>query len=395
MPSKKSKSSLSAKLGSEGRSAYEAHKGDETRLTGGGGDLPPGIDSGIAQLVDCKFDLYKTGDNVGEFFFYAAGIVKQPKKVKDIPVEGLRTNIMETMCVTEGRKRESIEDHLDWVLNEFRKLGVDTTESSFDDLEDVAASLKEAQPHFRFRTWQGEPTKEYPNPRVNHDWRGVCEYEEDDSAAEDAVEDSTDGAEDESDLDTLAVAADGGDQEAQNKIMEAAEAVEVDSGGYDTWAAVVEAIGEAGSAKPAPKKKSKPAPKKAEPEEEEEEEKDDSDISLQDLGGMADDDGDEDAMEKLAQAAAEAELDPNDYPSWAELADALVEARIAGEEEEEEEEWKPEKMDVCFYKTNPKAKKSTECEVTAVFEAKKLVNLKSLDDDKVFKAVPWSALEHS
>jgi hypothetical protein len=75
-----------------------------------------------------------------------------------------------------------------------------------------------------------------------------------------------------------------------------------------------------------------------------------------------------------------------------------VELRVAANEESEEEEageeWTPEVGEVYLYKTNPKAKKATECEVLMVLSAKKLVNLKSLDDSKVYKAVKWDALEN-
>jgi hypothetical protein len=35
------------------------------------------------------------------------------------------------------------------------------------------ATLKESAPFFRFRTWQGPKSDQYPNPRVNHTWEGT------------------------------------------------------------------------------------------------------------------------------------------------------------------------------------------------------------------------------
>lgn len=380
MPKQVKKSGLTAKYGDDIRKAHEAHKDDELRL-GAGGDLPAGIENGIAQLVDCKFDVYKDGNNAGEYYFYAAGVVKEPKKVGAVPVEGLRTSVMEAVCETTTRAGEvrSVEYHIDRIYNELRKLGVDTAELDPADLESVAAALKEAQPHFRFRTWQGKPTPQYPDPRVNHDWRGVVEnYEEDGEGTEDAVEDATG----DDDAETLAARADAGDHEAQLALTKQAQQAGVDPDAYDTWAAVAEAIAEGGGA--------------AEEEEAEEEEAaegeeaSEGEISLQDLGDMADE-GDEEAIDKLTEAAEEAELDPDEYPTWKELADALVAARTEGGEEEEEETPPPEKGDVMFYKP-PKAKKALECEITAVLPKAQKVNLKALDDGRTFKGVAWDEL---
>jgi hypothetical protein len=101
----------------------------------------------------------------------------------------------------------------------------------------------------------------------------------------------------------------------------------------------------------------------------------------------------------LSEKAEEAGIDPNDYATWTEVAEAI---EGAGEEEEEEEEedndekddtpFEPEKEEVYLFKP-PRARKAIECEVTAVFPRKKSCNLKSLDDGKVFKGVPFDKLE--
>jgi hypothetical protein len=399
MPVSKKQSGLFARIGKRIVKGHELHKSDETRI-GGGGDLPAGIDHGIAQLVECKFDMYKSGDFQGEYFFYAAGVVKQPKKLGDLPVEGLRTSIMEPMCDTPNRKRATVEDHLDFIYNEFRKLGINTEEIDPEDIEQIAASLKEAQPHFRFRTWQGDKQTTGPyagkEPLIQHDWRGACDYEEDgDGAGEDVIDETA--GEEEDDPSVLAAAADAGEQEAQKKLTDLAIAADIDPAEFDTWEAVAEAIAAPVVKKASLKPKAKPAKVvvvEEEPEEEpEEEEEVEDDISLPDLGDLADDNGDEDAMVKLTEAAAEAELDPDDYETWAELAAALVKLRVEATQGEEGE-WAPEAGEVYLYKTNPKAKKATECEVVLVLGAKQLVNLKSLDDGKIFKAVKWDALEN-
>lgn len=67
---------------------------------------------------------------------------------------------------------------------------------------------------------------------------------------------------------------------------------------------------------------------------EEEEAEEEEEIDLDALASAADDDEDEDAIAALTELAGEAELDPDDYETWADLAAALAE----GEEEEESEE---------------------------------------------------------
>ena len=157
---------LVAALGSAGKKAFKNHRDDDVNF-GAGGDLPEGIEAGVAQLVDCKFSKYEKGDNKGQYFFYAAGIVVSPETHNGMHIVGLRTSIMEPMCDTPNRSRKTVEEHIGWDQNEMKKLGVDLSENDIEDLEAIAGELKESKPHFRFRSWKGDPTPEYPNPRVN------------------------------------------------------------------------------------------------------------------------------------------------------------------------------------------------------------------------------------
>lgn len=335
--SKPAAGGLWSKLGQAGRKAHEAHKDDETRYSAGGG-LPPGI-NGVAQLVDCKFDVFKEGDNKGDYYFYAAGVVVSPDKFTDADgnehhVEGMRTSIMEPLCATPNRSRKTIEEHLAWVYNELRKLGVDTSELDPDDLETTVAALVEEGPHFKFRTWQGKPTEQYPDPRVNEVWNGVVDYDtEDGGDAADYVEDDTEDAEqaaagdtdEDVDLDALAEQADADDEDAQTQLTELAYAAgltddDIANAG-DSWADVVTLINDAGS-----------------------------------------DDGDADA-----------------------------------EAEDEADNWQPQTGEVYSYRpVNPKTKKlgkAVDVEVIAVNVAKQTVNLKDLANPKVqYKLVGWDKL---
>jgi len=311
MPKQVGKSVLSAKLGAAYRKAFDAHKADETTY-GAGGDLPAGIEGGLAQLVDCKIDQYKKGDNKGELFFYAAGVVVEPKEFEGIPIEGLRTSIMEPLCNTPSRTRESLEEHVSWVLNEMRKLGVATEELGADDLEATVEALKESQPPlvFRFRTWKGDKATSGPykdrEPRVQHEWRGLSSEVPDLGSP---VVDESEGAAGVGDIDALAAAADEGDEEAASK---------------------------------------------------------------------------------LHAIATEAGLDPDDLETWVAVAEKLAGDGEASEDKSPQQD--PEKGDVWKYKALGK-KKAIDVEVTAVFASKRLANVKSLDDGKTYKSVPFDKLE--
>jgi hypothetical protein len=201
------KSSFMAKL----VQAHEEHKGDETRV-GSGGDLPGGIEQGVAQLVDLHIGTYAKGDNEGQPFFMGAGTVLEPefvdqvdpktKKTRRIYIQGLRTQIgPEPLCdtVAQNGNQTSLADHWDRVLNHLRLLGIDTKTidptAIIVEAEEgkfasgvVLEALVQAAPTFRFRTWMGKPTAQYPNPRVNHEWKGLCPY---DKPGTDAVQDDT------------------------------------------------------------------------------------------------------------------------------------------------------------------------------------------------------------
>ncbi len=336
MPKQVAKSSLAARLGGKLGKAISSHKDDET--TYGNPQLPDGIEGGVAQLVECKFGDYESGQMKGKPYFLAAGIVMLPKEHDGIPTAGLRTQIgPEPLCETPNRSRKTLDEHIEWVLNVMRQLGIDTTGFDEDSLEPAAEALKEAKPFFRFRTWKGSPTPQFPNPRVNHEWNGLCDYQEgdeetvvdetadgDEPADDEQIAEAVEEADEGEDLDALAKDADGKNQKkaavASARLEELAEAAGVDADDVknaESWAAVVELIQAA--------------------------------------------DGDEGEGEE-------------------------------GEGEEAAEEWEPADGEVYKYKP-PKSKKAVECEVTKVLAKNQLVNLKNLDDGKtVYKAVKWADL---
>jgi len=62
------------------------------------------------------------------------------------------------------------------------------------------------------------------------------------------------------------------------------------------------------------------------------------------------------------------------------------------DDDEGEEYEAPSKGDTFNYQP-PRAKESSPCVVTAVFESSEKVNLRRVEDDKAFKGVPWEKLE--
>lgn len=185
MPPQRSVSGLMAKMGGDLRAAHEAHKGDETDY-GSFGSLPEGIDGGVAQLFEIKFEQYKEGQNKGMYYFSAAGTVVSPEEVKGVRVAGKQTRIREPLGNTPNNSRKTIADHIAWIYNQLRLLGVDTANMEVDDLEATCAALVEAAPFFSFRTWKGakQTTGQYAGqePRVQHTWEGRVDYTPDEDA---------------------------------------------------------------------------------------------------------------------------------------------------------------------------------------------------------------------
>lgn len=187
-----------SKVAQRMRQAHEAHKNDETEYSKFG-ELPEGLEGAIARLVEAKFDVYKEGNNKGEPYFYAAGVVVTPdihvdKNGTIHRIEGLRTAIGPIpLCDTKNSKGEvtTLDQHVARMYNELRKLGLPTATIAFDQLEPTVAKLKAIGPYFKFRTWKGKPTEQYPDPRVNHDWQGVIQYSATSNGAAGSVKDNT------------------------------------------------------------------------------------------------------------------------------------------------------------------------------------------------------------
>lgn len=379
-------SGIMQKLGQRLLKAHEEHKADET-VYSGGGELPAGLNA-IAQLVECKLDRIKPGkDNAGEYFWYAAGVVVSPVEFAGMKVQGLRTSIMEMLCDTPKRTRETVSDHLGHVYNELRKLGVDTSQMEVKDLEATIQALKELQPHFRFHTFKGkmQTEGEYAGkePRVNHIWDGICDYTE---------EEGDNGVQDDTATSTIKTPSKNGTQTASIR------------------------------GKPTPRQEVDEALSPADEADSfnEQGEESGADGIEQRIATLVEkaDNKDKKAQEELKAMALAAGLDKKDVAnadSWSDVGAMIFastessgegkdEGMEGGEENlptaDEEPVWEPQINEVYLYRpTDPKTKKpgkGVECEVMSVDKKNSQVKLKNLDTGKVFSSpVSWDKLEQA
>lgn len=376
----KGKSGLMAKFGARLDKAVKAHAGDEVK-TRGGGDPPPGIRNGIAKLVEVKIDQYKTGDNKGEYYFRAAGVIVSPDSVEvggeKVPCKGLQTSIMIGILDRKdksGQVTRSLEDAVDEVMNEMRKMGVDTNGMDGGSLEAMCDALKESGPYFRFRT-SSKKDRNDPNKTdgVWQNWdgsKGLEEYSPDADAG--GVEDETNESADA-----------GGLAETADTTEEVAEEPEPEPESAPA-AGPVKAKPTAGKpgAKPAVKAKTPPKEK-----------------TIEEWAEEADA-GDEAAQTELTNRAYEAGLSDEDISSADNWADIVT--KIQGGDEEAETDAEPtedapaapEKGDIVFYLfTDPatKKKKKLECQVLAVNSKAETADLKNTDPPK--QTIKWVSFD--
>lgn len=368
MPKAEVKSELFQKLGNQLKSAHEAHKSDETEYGGGFAELPAGLNGAIAQLIECKFDKFKTGKQVGEWYFMARGVIVSPKEFQGMYIEGLNTQIgPEPICNTPERTRKTIDEHIDWVYNELRKLGLDTSTIEPENLELACEELKNAAPYFRFRTWKGQKQqvekkngkfyvgqKVYDSedaakkanpyldqePRVNHEWDRAIEWNGGESAGSGFNDNST------STITTNGKLSSNGDG---GKVSD--------------------------------------------------------EIDLDQLSADAEM-GDDDARKKIHSLAMEAGMSQEEFDNiekWADMAEAIRNHGQDGNDnqdgKEDSAEFKPEKGKMYKFKptdpaTKKPQKKAVDVEAIKVDEAKKTVDLKRTDTKQILRGVKWDDLEH-
>jgi len=319
--------------------AHRAHKDEPLELptSSFGEELPSGIENGVAQLTQAELSEHDGGVNKGEPYAMLAGIIKSPESFKKsaksndiVKVKGRRCQRFIPLYDTpRARKTPGFEDNWATLLNELRKFNIETGDVAGEDVEDILAALLEEKPFFKFRTWGGgeftdKESGELRRISVRTDFMGAIEDYADDEANGEVIDSS-----EEEDEETKSFYNNEGDDE------------EVD------------------------------------------EEEEELDISLQDMGELADD-GDEDSIDKLTKLSEKAELDPDAYPTWSELSTALIELRD-DEEEEVESVVELKKGDLKVYD-------GVEIEVQKINKKEKTAEVMDINTEDIWEDVPWEEL---
>lgn len=385
--------SVLAKLGDQLRRAVKAHKNDATKISPSG-DLPPGL-TGVAQLNVCRFDVHKDGDNAGKPYWIASGIIHEPHTFKDKQgnthkVSGRRTSIQCPLYETPKRSRKNVQEHVAWMLNEFRKLGVDTSKIP-DDIPDgclemIVTQLQNAKPYFQFHTFETKGAMPGTTPDANSEpmliqmWDGVC---------------------------------------APPTVPELGAGIKEPS-----------ANGHTKTVEPSLTEEPPPAvemPEPAEPEAIAPEDVDRGDITSLVERALQDDTAAQEQLIAMAVAAGHDEADARKSPSWDDVAILAQTPAGGGEEGESEGESEssgeiveeaaapapvappppapkpapavaePVKGKTCKFRPLgadkvTRAKKPVDCEIVSINKAAKTVNLKSLVDGKLYNNVKWDIL---
>jgi len=372
-------------LGKTFKSSLNKQKKKKQTFTPGGGGFPNGIEFGVAKISSMKIDVYGRGDNKGKPYFMMRGVCTSPKTIKldgdTVDVAGIQdTLVMEPLFDTPTRARKTEAEHIAYLLWILQEMGVDTDDMDDDSLEDgsLFKAILEDKPHAKFRTWKGEATKDFPDPRVNVQFGGIKNDVVSEEGDDDDVVDETD-----------------------DEVPDETEPDVVDEAGEEEE-----------EAKPAPKKPRRKKKKvaKAEPEpepeedEDEDEDEDEGDEDLEELAKAADaNDEDEESAAKIMEAATKAGVSEEDAESaanWVAVVELIKEASggddeeepTVEEEEDEDEEISPAKGETYFYKP-PRFKKAVEIEITKVLARAKKVSGKT-SKGNTYDNVPFDKLSN-
>lgn len=208
------------------RKRYESKKHEEVQLPTGGGNLPAGIENGVARLLSLELQPPRKEDTDSLPWISIRGMVETPPEHDGVPVRG-----MQDFFNLPGGRPKSEDEVVDRILGVLNTFGYDMDDCDWSEVEDnsVFQSIVESKVYFRFRTWQGQPTNDRPDPRVNRIFLAAAPGYESDGEEDEEPEDDTEEAEEneeqeeEEDLATLAKRADEEDDEdAQEAIEKAA-----------------------------------------------------------------------------------------------------------------------------------------------------------------------------
>lgn len=179
MAGKVTQSVLLSKLGGDLIKAHESVKNDPADY--GNIELPSGIRNGTAKLVDCRITEIEAGKpDGGKCLFMARGSVVDPVEFNGTVIKGLFTTIMEPLFETPKRARKTIKEHMAWMYNELRILGINTASLKVENLVAIMDELVKKGVYFRFRTWGGDVQTEGPYKGkpgfINHEWQGKVDW---------------------------------------------------------------------------------------------------------------------------------------------------------------------------------------------------------------------------
>lgn len=296
----------------------------------GGGSLPEGIENGIAQLADCRFRKYEKGDNKGKDYLYLVGVVKLPTEVNGLPVYGLQTRLMLPCCQTKTSQGK-VKTLDDNIAEIINRYKMLGVDTSDFTLDNLEPTA-EALKEFKphFRLRTWKGDKQTTGPYAGKEPRVNEVWGE----ACDYTTDETDELQDDTQT------------EQEEPQTETEQANENESTKVDLVALAEQA-----------------------------------------------DAGEDAAIIELSTLAEAAGVDHTVINTWAEVVEAINAATEGGDAEAEETPWVPAKEDVYYYKA-PGKRVGVQCEVTAVFENKQLVNLKNCADPKlVYKGIAWDKLK--
>lgn len=403
---------LLQKYGGRADRTWAKHANDQTDY-GRFQDLPPDIRNGVAQLNECQLGVFQTGDHAGEPFFQAAGLVILPEFHTYTVLEGWppkrsaprteRTRNKTTrlrpepLCDTPNRKdRQTFEDHLAWVMNVFRMLGIPTKGTTFRDLPKLCQLALMGKIHFKFSTRASKPSQQYPTPSVFQEWEGKTTLDQAVVGAGITGAGMANG----SPVTGDGLRDDTGYQEGEGEQGgEGAPAQEFDetAGGNGLPQDEGEASGDGDTVA-------------AQGDEEAPSDIDPATLSLAELGENAQQ-GDAGCQNRLIELAEEAGMSPEEIHStdedWTTLAATVAtlqeQAAEGGDEaEESEEETIPQKKEPTkgsMWRHRPAgkdgkpAKRPVDVEVTIVDKVRRTVMCKDVADGKLYRGVSWDALE--
>lgn len=154
MPVQETESLLMKELGQEFVKAHEQAKNVKAK-TSNRQELPSGL-RGIAQLNDIAIKKIKQGKDAGKVMFYADAVIQEPTEFGGRVVKGKYTQISEPLYPTPSRKRKTLKEHLDFMYEHLKMLGVPVEKLKPSEVDLAIKTLKEKKANIfiSFRTWK-------------------------------------------------------------------------------------------------------------------------------------------------------------------------------------------------------------------------------------------------